>query len=193
MGQPRELSAVEEEEVLEIHPATPGPAPGGGPSVVGYTSSEEGSTPGSGDALTRRYLQRVKRRFVNMSEHLRCSITDTRQSLSETRTEFWEAIEDATQERTQLVPTFQRLLDTRIEMLSESFRAGLQALKEELNEFLTPHSGPSGHPSVHSRTRGRKRPTGHGRATSSPATRSIRLERLVARGVRGFPRAEGSG
>ena len=136
MAQPRELTAVEEEEAMEMDPGTPVPAPRGGFRVLGDTSSEEGSTPGSGAALTRRDLHRAKRRFTNMSEHLRGSITETRQALNETSAAFWEAIEDVAQERAQEVPMFQRLLDARSEMLSEAFRAGLRALKEELNDFL---------------------------------------------------------
>lgn len=137
MAQPRERT-TEEEEALEMEPRTPVPAPSGGAGMCDDSSPDEGSTPGSGAELTRRDLQRVKSRFVNMNEYLRDSITEAREALSQTRTEFWEAIEDVGQERAQFVPMFQRLLDTRSEMLASAFQAGLTALKEELNDFVTP-------------------------------------------------------
>ena len=130
--------ATDEEEVMEIEPRTPGPTPSGGLGERDDESPLESSTPGSGAELTRKYLHRVKRRLVSVSEHLRESIAETRAALNQTRTEFWEAIEDVGQDRAQYVPTYQRLLETRTEMLVGAFEAGLRALKNEFNDFVTP-------------------------------------------------------
>ena len=148
--------ATEEEEVMEIDPRTPGPTSDGGRGIRAWIrdtpgptsdgglgirddeSPPESSTPGSGAELTRRDLHRVKRRFVSVSEHLRDSIAETRAALNHTRTEVWESIEDVCQDRAQYVPTYQRLLETRTEMLVGAFEAGLRALKNEFNDFVTP-------------------------------------------------------
>ena len=154
----RERATEEEEEVIDTDPRTPGPTSDGGRGVGALTqenpvplptsdgghrnrddeSPPESSTPGSGAELTRRDLQRVKRRFISVSEHLRDSLADTRTALQQTRTEIWEAIEDVGQDRAQDVPTYQRLLDTKAEMLIGAFEAGLRALKHEFNDFVTP-------------------------------------------------------
>ncbi|MDA8609477.1 hypothetical protein N9L19_01020 [bacterium] len=133
----REQTA-EEEEVMEVEPRTPNPAPSCGSGVRDDNSPIQSSTPGSGAELTQRDLQRVRRRFVSVSEHLRDSIAETREALNQTRTEVWEAIEDVGQERVQVAPAFQRLLDTRTEMLVGAFEAGLRALRNELDDFVTP-------------------------------------------------------
>ena len=122
---------------MGVEPRTPGPAPSGGPGVRDDDSLVESSTPGSGAELTQRDLQRVKRRFISVSEHLRESIAETREALNQTRTEFWEAIEDVGQELAPEAPAFQRLLDTR-RMLVGAFEAGPRALRNELDDFVTP-------------------------------------------------------
>ena len=83
MAQPRDLPTAEE-DVLDMEPRTPVAAPSVGSSGRGDNSPAEGSTPGSGAELTQRDLQRVKRRFVSVSEHLREFIAETREALSPT-------------------------------------------------------------------------------------------------------------
>ena len=127
MVLPRERATEDEEEVIEIeqrlpgptsdgglgardddvetNPRTPGPTPSGGLGGRDDESTPESSTPGSGAGLTRRDLNRVKRRFVSVSEHLRDRIAETHAALNQTRTEVWEAIDDVSQDRAQDVPT----------------------------------------------------------------------------------------
>ena len=98
-------------------------------SPVLSSASESGSTPSR--FVTRSDLQRVKRRLVNMSEHLR-------ESLKTTKTELWEAIDDETQERKQESPLFKKLLDTRADMISEAMRAGFDGLRDEVLSLIKP-------------------------------------------------------
>ena len=70
---------------MEVEPRTPGPTPSGGLGGRDDDSPIESSTPGSGAELTQRDLQRVNRRFVSVSEHLREPIAETRAALNQTR------------------------------------------------------------------------------------------------------------
>ena len=70
-----------------------------GESPVVSSASESGSP--TSRFVTRRDFQRVKRRLVEMSEHLR-------DSLKATKHEIWEAIDDEVKERKQESPLFQR-------------------------------------------------------------------------------------
>ena len=98
-------------------------------SPVLSSASESGSTPSR--PVTRSDLQRVKRRLVNMSEHLR-------DSLKTTKAELWEAIDDEVQERKQESPLFRKLLDARTDMISEAMRAGIDGLREEVLSLIEP-------------------------------------------------------
>ena len=69
------------------------------PSVRATSVANESPAPSSASVtssryVTRQYFQRVKRRLVRMSEHLRGS-------LKSAQTELWEAIDDETRERKQ--------------------------------------------------------------------------------------------
>ena len=83
-------------------------------SPVLSSASDAGST--MSRFVTRRDFQRVKRRLVAMSEHLRDSLTTTKH-------EIWEAIDDEVKERKQESPLFQRLLDDRTEIIAQAVRA----------------------------------------------------------------------
>ena len=70
-------------------------------------------------APTARDLQRVKRGLVRATEH-------PRESLADTKERIWENIDDEVQERKQEALTFQKLLDDRIEMMSNVPRGSRQ-------------------------------------------------------------------
>ena len=98
-------------------------------SPVLSSASESGSTPSR--FVTRSDFQRVKRRLVNMSEHLR-------DSLKTTKTYLWEAIDEETQERKQEFPMFRKLLDERTDDISAAVRTGIDGLRDELMSLIEP-------------------------------------------------------
>ena len=98
-------------------------------SPVLSSASDSGST--LSRFVTRSDFQRVKRRLVNMSEHLR-------DSLQTTTSELWEAIDDEVKERKQESPLFQRLLNARTEVISHAVRANLDGLRDEMLTLIAP-------------------------------------------------------
>ena len=99
------------------------------PSVRATSVANESPAPSSASVTSSRYVtrqdfQRVKRRLVRMSEHLR-------DSLMSTKTELWEAIDDEIQERKQEPPLFKKLLDDRTDAIAEAVRANLGGLRDD--------------------------------------------------------------
>ena len=80
-------------------------------------------------APTARDLQRVKRGLVRATENLRESLADTKERI-------WETIDDEVQERKQEALTFQKLLDDRIEVVSNAFRAALDNHRADIESQL---------------------------------------------------------
>ena len=103
------------EQVPNDSPTTRGPSARvtSDESPVLSSASESCST--TSRFVTRRDFQRVKRRLIEMSEHLR-------DSLKATKLEIWEAIDDEVKERKQESPLFQRLLNDRTEIISQVVR-----------------------------------------------------------------------
>ena len=64
-----------------------------------------------------------------MSEHLRDSLTNT-------KTELWEAIDDEIKERKQEPPLFKKLLDDRADTIAEAVRANPDGLRDELLNLI---------------------------------------------------------
>ena len=98
-------------------------------SPVLSSASESGSTPSR--FVTRSDLQRVKRRLVNMSEHLR-------DSFKTTKTHLWEAIDEETQERKQEFPLFKKLLDDRTDTVAGAVRTSIDGLRDEVLSLIEP-------------------------------------------------------
>ncbi len=84
-------------------------------------ASESGSLP------TRRDVQRIKPRLVNVSERFRERLQQTKQ-----------ALDKETTERKREAPVHQKMLETRAEMLSDALRAGIDALSEETTALIEP-------------------------------------------------------
>ena len=121
----------QEGQVPNDSPMTRGPSArvSAGESPVLSSASESGST--TSRFVTRRDFQRVKRRLIEMSEHLR-------DSLKSTNIRIWEAIDDEVKERKQESPLFQRLLDDRTETTAQAVRANLDGLRDEMLSFIEP-------------------------------------------------------
>ena len=98
-------------------------------SPVLSSASESGSTPSR--PVTRSDLQRVKRRLVNMSEHLR-------DSLKTSKAELWEAIDDEVQERKQESPLFKKLLDDRVDTIAETVHTCIGGFRDEMLSLIEP-------------------------------------------------------
>ena len=125
------IEEEEEEEVGRRVDSTPGPSSDAGPRVDEATPSPTiSSASESAPPPTARDLQRVKRRLIGATEHLR-------ESLTETKSDIWENIEDEVQERQQESQSLQKLLGERIEMVSVAFRAVLDNHCEEIESQLT--------------------------------------------------------
>ena len=109
----------EEEQVGSGAHSTPGPSPGAGQRVDEASPSPTiSSASDSAPPPIARDLQRVQRRLVRATEHLRDSLADIKEQL-------WEKVDGEVQERQQEALTFQKLLGDRIEMVSTAFRAAL--------------------------------------------------------------------
>ena len=106
------------------------------PGVRATLAADESPAPSSASVTSSRYvtrqdLQRVKRRLVKMSEHLRDSLTSA-------KTELWEAIDDEIQERKQEPPLFKKLLDDRTDAIAGAVRASLDGLRDEMLNLIEP-------------------------------------------------------
>ena len=94
------------------------------PSMPPISSASE-----SGSPVTRRHLQislnRTKRGFIQVSEHLREKLKQTKQALDEEK-----------QCRLQEAPTLRKLLDDRVDMLTPAFHSAIGVLREDLNTLM---------------------------------------------------------
>ena len=121
----------EEEQVGSRVESTPGPSSDAGPRADEASPSPTiSSASDSAPPPTARHLQRVQRRLVRATEHLRDSLADTKGQL-------WEKVYDDTQERQQEALALQKLLDDRVEMMSTAFRAALDNLRDDTQSQLT--------------------------------------------------------
>ena len=93
------------------------------PSPTISSASESAPPP------TARDLQRVKRKLISATEHLR-------ESLADAKGELWEVVHDEIQERQKEAVSFQKLLDDRVEMVSTAFGAALDHLREDIESQM---------------------------------------------------------
>ena len=120
----------EEEQVRCCADSLPGPSSEAGPQFDEATTSPTiSSASDSAPPLTARDLQRVQRRLVRATEHLRDSLADIKEQL-------WAKVDDEVQERQQEALTFQKFLGDRIEMVSNAFRAAVGNHRADIESQL---------------------------------------------------------
>ena len=94
------------------------------PSMPPISSASESESP-----VTRRHLQlhlnRTKRGFTQVSEHLREKLKQTKQALEEEK-----------QSRLQEAPNLRKLFDDRVDMLTPAFHSAIGVLRDDLNTLM---------------------------------------------------------
>ena len=94
------------------------------PSMPPISSASESESP-----VTRRHLQiylnRTKRGFTQVSEHLREKLKQTKRALEEEK-----------QSRLQEAPNLRKLLDDRVDMLTPAFHSAIGVLRDDLNTLM---------------------------------------------------------